>query len=328
MMKLLSENASQFDFYKAIYLIEKQLDREQMAYRKVGYDCDPVNELVRFSSTQKFGFPGASISRIEPVGDPSVLQKMKVDISFMGLTGSSGVMPQFYSELVLQRVKYKDTAMRDFYDMFNHRLISLYYRSWKKYKHSLNFSSKSGYKDSHTKILSLLGGGSADYNLFFSGIFSRAIKNTSDLKNILTSYLGCEVKIKQLEGKWQNLKSSEQTRLSSRTSFDGEYSKLGVDALLGSKIWDISTLIEVCIYPNNAAQLKKLLPNAELYKFVCRIIKDYVGNGVQARILVESAFSNSDISRLNKKDVTLGGNSVLAFSRLNSNKRLHLSRKG
>ncbi|MBJ7554749.1 type VI secretion system baseplate subunit TssG [Marinomonas spartinae] len=328
MMKQLSANASQLDFYKAIYLIEKQLDKGQMAYRKVGYDCDPKNELVRFSSTQKFGFPGTSISRIEPVGDPNGFERVNVDISFMGLTGSSGVMPQFYSELVLLRMKYKDTAMRDFYDMFNHRLISLYYRSWKKYKHSLNLSNNVSHQDAHTKILSLLSGGNSNHNLFFSGLFFRKIKNVSDLKNILTSYLRCEVKIEQLVGKWQHLKPSEQTRLASQTLFEGQYARLGVNAFIGSRMWDISTLINIHIFPHNSHQLKNLFPNGESYKFACKIIRDYVGNSVQFRILVESDFDNSDIARLNKKDVALGGNSILAFSRLNTKKHLRLSRKG
>ncbi|MEI8618383.1 type VI secretion system baseplate subunit TssG [Pseudoalteromonas sp. B193] len=87
--------------------------------------------MIKFTATQKFGYPGNAITKLEETGFEDGMHKVTMQVSFMGLTGCSGALPQFYSELVMQRLRYKDTTMRDFYDMFNHRLVSLYYRAWK-----------------------------------------------------------------------------------------------------------------------------------------------------------------------------------------------------
>ena len=48
----------------------------------------------------------------------------------------AGVLPEHYTSLVIERshLRLKDHALREFLDLFNHRLISLYFRAWEKYR--------------------------------------------------------------------------------------------------------------------------------------------------------------------------------------------------
>ncbi|TMP16962.1 type VI secretion system baseplate subunit TssG [Pseudoalteromonas sp. S2893] len=312
MIKQLIAQASQVDFYKAVFIIENQLKKRGLDYRHVGYDSNPKQELIKFTATQKFGYPGNAITKLEETGFEDGLHKVNMQVSFMGLTGCSGALPQFYSELVMQRLRYKDTTMRDFYDMFNHRLISLYYRAWKKYKPSLNHVNNDKNKDPYTKILGLLSGGYNEHQLHFSGLYSRKIRNAFDLQSVLSSYLGCEVKVKQMVGQWHELHQQEQTRLASQVLFEGQHAQLGVDTMLGKKVWDVSSNIEVHIQSNDPKKAKLLLPKGALFELANKITKDYVGNSIQFRLVIETDFQHLGAAQLAKNDCQLGANSFLA----------------
>src|SRR5207248_748376 len=60
-----------------------------------------------------------------------------------GLIGPSGILPRHYTEMLLrlQRESKEEErfALRDWLDLFNHRLLSHFFRAWKKYRFHLQF---------------------------------------------------------------------------------------------------------------------------------------------------------------------------------------------
>jgi len=63
MIQHIISQASQVDFYKAVFIIENQLKKHCLEYRYVGYDSSPKQELIKFTATQKFGYPGIAITK-------------------------------------------------------------------------------------------------------------------------------------------------------------------------------------------------------------------------------------------------------------------------
>src|SRR5262245_38110113 len=128
----LFEEAFAFDFFQAVRLLEK-LDPHR---KPVGRTHPPKSEVVRFRAHMSLSFPPSSIYDLAPPTSTLALPAMTV--AFLGLTGPSGALPRHYTELLLRQQKEakgaEKNALRDWLDLFNHRLISLFYRAWEKYR--------------------------------------------------------------------------------------------------------------------------------------------------------------------------------------------------
>src|SRR5262249_46865278 len=103
----------------------------------------PVSEVVRFAALVSTTFPPSSIYAISRPTPDRPLPTMTV--AFLGLTGPSGVLPSHYTELLLRQQRFvkgpEQYALRDWLDLFNHRIISLFYRAWTKYRFYLAYEA-------------------------------------------------------------------------------------------------------------------------------------------------------------------------------------------
>lgn len=153
----LFESGYQFDFFQAVSLLEAIYPQRQSVGTAGGH-----TPAVRFAAnSSSSSFAASSIYEIQPATEKSPVARMTV--GFMGLTGPAGLLPQHYTEL-LQRIEFEATgpqkyALRDWFDLFNDRLIALFYRSWKKYRpFSTHLDALRGETDSFTHVLQSLAG--------------------------------------------------------------------------------------------------------------------------------------------------------------------------
>ncbi|MGF1583092.1 MAG: type VI secretion system baseplate subunit TssG [Gemmataceae bacterium] len=128
----LFEEGYSFSFFQAVRVLE-QLRQTQVT---VGLDGPQSNEIVRFRAYPSLSFPPSQIYTLDPPKFDD--QPASMVVSFFGLTGPSGILPRHYTEILIRQ--YRDhrgperTALRDWFDLFNHRLLSLFYRAWTKYR--------------------------------------------------------------------------------------------------------------------------------------------------------------------------------------------------
>ena len=135
--ELLAE-PQRFNFYQLVRLLE-MLEPDSVSVAEGG---DPSAEPVRFRSSFSLAFPPSDVVSIENVPSTEPTDQFEqlvkraageakiptVTVSMLGLGGAHGPLPHPMTEWVLERNAARDFALRDFLDIFDHRLVSLLYR--------------------------------------------------------------------------------------------------------------------------------------------------------------------------------------------------------
>lgn len=243
--------------YREVWRTERQLPGDRGTYHRVGHDGWPDKELVRFRTSQHMGYAGRDVvsRKVRPL--PDGLQSVELTVDCLGLTGARGALPAHYSELVLSQLKQKAPAMRDFFDLFNHRLVSLFYRSWEKTQPAVHQERDA--EDVFTRMLKALTGASEHWELYYGGALGRGARSASTLQAVLGDLAGMPVKVRTLQGGWVPVAMDDQSRLPGPGHPEGQYVRLG-EAMLGSRAWMADKGAAIVFYPNNGEQLRRILP--------------------------------------------------------------------
>jgi type VI secretion system protein ImpH len=254
------------------------------------------NEFIRFHTVQQLSFASSEITAIgqNSAKDHENLQKQwQMTVAFIGLTGMSGILPYHYTETLLQQLKNKNPALLDFLEVFNHRIISLFYRASAKYRLPIQYEkSKLGVlkssKDDFTRaLLSMIGLGTSQVTnrfltndealLRYSGLFSQSVRTSSGLRRMLSEYFGYPVTIDEFQGQWQELLPDLRSRLTSKQYSKGCNVCLGKDAKLGSRGWFMQGKIIINVGPLNPAQFETLAPGSKKLAALKQWVRFYVG---------------------------------------------------
>ena len=137
----------------------------------------PPEEWLRFTVNPDLSFPPGDICGARNTIDEAGEERVRFVLNLMGLHGAASPLPTYFTEHVAQHQDEPD-ALRDFFDVLHHRLISLFYGIWNKYRYYLQF------RDNGTDINS---------RRFFSfiGLGHRELQGTSGLRRErLLSYMG------------------------------------------------------------------------------------------------------------------------------------------
>lgn len=296
----LTENPYNFPFQQAIRLLERSsvLNQHDSKYT---FNKNPValfspssTEVVRFRTNHALNFSSSEISNITVHNNSKNHKRWELSVNFIGLTGAQGVLPFHYTEMILQRFKIKDNTPSDFFDLFNHRTISLFCQASYKYNLPIEYERKKlnppkvKSRDDHTQVLmSLIGLGTNNLNnrlyvrdeslFYYSGLLSQRIKTTSGLKQIVQSYFNIPVEINEFVGQWQELIEDVRTRLPGRDIPSGQNNSLGRSVMLGRKGWFAQGKINIILGPLSKEQLNIFSPGTQAIKSLNEIVQLYIG---------------------------------------------------
>jgi type VI secretion system protein ImpH len=246
-----------FDFFQAVRLLEKVLPQRT----SVGKFAHPATEVAHFAAHPSLAFPASQIQGIEWPADGPV----EMTVNFMGLTGPQGVLPNPYTSLIIERLRASDNTLCDFLDIFNHRIISLFYRAWRKYR--FDVACEHGERDLFSRhLLSLLGLGtdgmrdrqavSDDALIYYAGLLSQRPRSAQALQQILSDYFEVPVAIEQFAGGWYRLDPETQCRLEA----NNESGELGLGAVVGDEVWNEQSKVRIVLGPLSLERYADFLP--------------------------------------------------------------------
>ena len=265
-----------FEFFQAVRLLEK-IFPERAA---VGREPVPSREVVRFRSRATISFPASQIHEInEPSEEFFDGKKLEMFINFMGMVGAVGVLPTHYTELVMDRNRYRDTTLHDFLDIFTHRAVSLFFRAWEKYRFPVQYERGNDEFTEYLFDLVGLGTGGLRGKLFiddesllpYAGLLAQKPHSATMLEQTLSDYFGVPAKIEQFSGQWLALDTESITRLGQANS------RLGVDTVVGTQVWDDQSKFRVVFGALGFKEFRGFLPNGTAYKPMKAIIRLIVG---------------------------------------------------
>jgi type VI secretion system protein ImpH len=267
----LRDAPNSFEFFQAVRLLERLLPERA----QVGRHGDPAAEVVRFGVLPTLAFPASEIQDLV-LSDTGARMK----VNFMGLTGPLGVLPHAYTDLASDRLRNRDAALAEFLDIFHHRLISLFYQAWRKYRFSIAREEQS-----HDRLadhaLDLIGLGLAGYRdrlpfpdealAYRAGLLLPQPRGAAALEQLLRDFFDVPVEIVQFVGAWYPLARTDLCEVGGAE--DDPASRLGYGAVAGDEIWDQQARVRVRLGPLTRAQYDSFLPKGSAHESICALLR-------------------------------------------------------
>ncbi len=302
----LFDRGYEFEFFQAVRLLARMFPQR----KPVGSTAKPHEECARFAARLSMAFPASAVHDIERIpdsDDPALLT-----VAFLGLTGTQGILPMCYTEWMIARHAAKDDTLAAFFDLFNHRLLSLFYRAWEKHRPPVLYelsAARDQWPDpfSHS-LFDLIGMGTAGLRgrmrvedeslLLYAGLIAQRPHSASALRGILRDYFSVPVEIDQCIGDWYELEPADRCHLSD----DLERNQLGEGSFLGDEVWNQQGRFRVRVGPLGLDRFLEFLPDGRAMAKLVELTRYLVGQATAFDVQVFLRAGEVPYCRLDDED--------------------------
>lgn len=287
-IEALHADPTRYRFFQAVRLL----------YHAGGLDGSRLGgaDPVRFAAAESLAFPANEIDALQPAGEDGT--PVRMNVNFFGLTGPSGVLPHTYTRWLIARARKRDHGPRDFLDMFNHRLLLLFWHAWRKYRLDIDHEF-GGAHGLQRYVYDLVGmgtptlfrqlhdaraGDAAQARLpaaalaYYSGLITQRPHGLGSISQVAGDAVGARVVAHGCYGNWQAIGGRDRTRLGL-----GAHA-LGDGCVLGTRYWDRQTTVLLAIGPLDRARFDRLLPGGDLLAGLVELTRFLTGLALDLRI--------------------------------------------
>ncbi len=282
-----------FDFFGAV----RQLECAFRHLPRVGLSQRVGDDPVRFCQEPSLAFSPCTVSEFRPAGhSPGIgmagatndqcSRPPRLFINFFGLLGPNGPMPLHLTEYTRDRERnHRDPTTSRFFDVFNHRMASFFYRAWALNSMPASYdravpepgaserdviggSAGGRWEDDKYSVYvgSLLGLGVPQLarrdlmpdaaKMFYAGRLVPQARCAEGLVDVVSDYFGVRARVEEFAGRWLELPAQYQCKLGgSRSS-----ASLGAGAVAGSRVWDRQSMVRLVLGPMSLSEFARFCP--------------------------------------------------------------------
>lgn len=276
----------EFGFFQAV----RQLEAALAGHARIGHLGPVAEERLRLRPELGLGFPTGDIAAIDRLPDrPGQATRYELVAGFLGIYGVSSPMPSYLTEDLLA-LEETNPLQRRFLDLFNHRLLSLFYRAWQKYRCA--DVAMAGPDGAYTRrLLLLLGlerlphvcdGRLINLQLIrFAELLTQHPHSAIGLQTCLRRFFpGIPIEVEPCIAVWTAIPPDQRSRLGMQGV------SLGQDFWLGEDVCNRSTTFRVSIGPIGYRTFQDFLPGAARRQELEALIAVFNQDGLDCEIAI------------------------------------------
>ena len=278
------ENAESIEFFQLVRLLHRLYPNR----KGVGEHAVRVeDEVARFSSSASLAFPPGEIAALKA---PAKDVPAGVTVNFMGLVGPQGVLPLEYTQLVADRVRAGDKGLRDFLDIFHHRMVSLFYRAWEK-THFFAAYERGKPDRLSEHVADLVGIGISDVRrslpvdsetlMFRAGLLAPQQRSAAALEQLITDHFDVEAEVIQFTGGWYSIDAQTQCAIGDERD---ESDQLGLGAVVGDAVFDPQAGARIRLGPLTRARYADFLPGGADRRALHDLVRFFAGDALDFQL--------------------------------------------
>jgi type VI secretion system protein ImpH len=281
----LAREGQRFGFYRAVLLLER-LAADEVSLGGAG----PIDrEVARLQHDPGMGFHSSDVKSIthakDGVGPTSVVT------TFFGLFGAVSPLPAHMAEDVIAAEGADEHALRAFYDILHHRLLSLLFRAWRRHRVVATFEPPD-YGEFTRRLLCFVGvdttmgsrpgGGLPPLTaLGLAPLLALRARTAHSLEVVLQEvFPGVPSRVVCFVPRRVAIATDQRAQLGVRCS------TLGGDLTLGSSVEDRSGRFRVVLGPVNRSTFDALSPGGSSFWLLRAVLGEFARGVLEPEVSV------------------------------------------
>ncbi|RWR02612.1 hypothetical protein ED28_07035 [[Pantoea] beijingensis] len=304
----LEADLNRINFYRFCQLLEKRQPDKPL----LGSTSHPGDDPVRFAPHPGMGFPASELKSIEYDEDDDSTPPV-VRATFMGMYGVDSPLPTAYLDDITQRREGHE-SLQGFLDIFNHRILTQFYRIWRKYSYPATFEP-GGTDTISQSLLGLVGLGIPGTANHIATPVSRFLALLGVLRQPGKTQQGMQALVSLLAPNTSVQVSPYCLRpieISQPLGFYGDEDfLLDGNTPLGDEAMDANSQLLIALSTENEQEAQGWKPDGLLYQDFMVMLRVYLGWRFKAKITLTVSTRMLGVPALGDAPFWLGMNGVL-----------------